>query len=382
MSVRYFYTTIKAIEGDRVFWCEVPQLRKSINAIAGSVADDEAVYFYLWQCLQNDPNNQLVKSHWMVFLQYRSCMVTQRVYQNVGHRIDADYETLFYYLLNLLSTAITNNPRNFYGNFQDNKTKPGFFRLILEKWTDKKLRNTLYNFLRGEYKTIGRTNLGIVSLFSANKIQKVLRASGIFNENHLLIFNCFREVKKASLRSLDEWQEEDWQQVIDRLQQLQPQVILTVEEVQAKLNQIGEIMRNHIDPPYSKFEPTNYDDNSNYFWENIPSKKPSNDLLQQQEIQEDIKKLLITQEEEVKQIVYYYYHQKMTQAQIANRLGVHSSTISREITQLCKKFYQLLCAREGKDCPILLNEIKLQSRQKQEIDAYLEYFCQSYLTQI
>lgn len=382
MSVRYFYTTIKAIEGDRVFWCEVPQLRKSIDAIAGSVVNDEAVYFYLWQCLQNDPNNQLVKSHWMVFLQYRSCMVTQRVYQNVGHRIDADYETLFYYLLNLLSTAITNNPRNFYGNFQDNKTKPGFFRLILEKWTDKKLRNTLYNFLRGEYKTIGRTNLGIVSLFSANKIQKVLRTSGIFNENHLLIFNCFREVKKASLRSLDKWQEEDWQQVIDRLQQLQPQVILTVEEVQAKLNQIGEIMRNHIDPPYSKFEPTNYDDNSNYFWENIPSKKPSNDLLQQQEIQEDIKKLLITQEEEVKQIVYYYYHQKMTQAQIANRLGVHSSTISREITQLCKKFYQLLCAREGKDCPILLNEIKLQSRQKQEIDAYLEYFCQSYLTQI
>jgi predicted DNA-binding protein (UPF0251 family) len=382
MSVRYFYTTIKAIEGDRVFWYEVPQLRRSIDAIAGSVANDEAVYLDLWQWLQNDPNNQLVKSHWMVFLQYRSCMVTQRVYKNVGHRIDADYETLFYYLLNLLATAITNNPRNFYGNFQDNKTKPGFFRLILEKWTDKKLRNTLYNFLRGEYKTIGRTNLGIVSLFSANKIQKVLRTSGIFTENHLLIFNCFREVKKASVRSLDKWQEEDWQQVIDRLQQLQPQVILTVEEVQAKLNQIGEIMRNHIDPPYSKFEPNNYDDNSNYFWENLPSKKPSNDLLQQQEIQEDINKLLITQEEEVKQIVYYYYHQKMTQAQIANRLGVHSSTISREITQLCKKIYQLLCAREGKDCPILLNEIKLQSRQKQEIDAYLEYFCQSYLTQI
>jgi RNA polymerase sigma factor (sigma-70 family) len=380
MSVRYFYTTIKAIEGDRVFWCEVPQLRKSLNAIARCVANDEAVYFYLWQWLQNEPNNQLVKSHWMVFLQYRSSMVTQRVYQNVGHRIDADYETLFYYLLNLLSTAIINNPSNFYGNFQDNKTKSGFFRLILGKWTDKKLRNTLYNFLRGEYKTIGRTNLGIVSLFSANKTQKVLRTSGIFNENHLLIFNCFREVKKASLRSLDKWQEEDWQQVIDRLQQLQPQVILTVEEVQAKLNQIGEIMRNHIDPSYSRFELNNYDDNSNYFWENLPSQKPSKDLLQQQEIQEDINKLLITLEEEVKQIVYCYYHQKMTQEQIANRLGVHSSTISREITQLCKKIYQLLCAREGKDCPKLLNEIKLQSRQKQEIDAYLEYFCQSYLT--
>lgn len=380
MSVRYFYTTIKAIEGDRVFWCEVPQLRKSINAIARCVANDEAVYLYLWQWLQNDPNNQLVKSHWMVFLQYRSSMVTQRVYKNVGHRIDADYETLFYYLLNLLSTAIINNPSNFYGNFQDNKTKSGFFRLILEKWTDKKLRNTLYNFLRGEYKTIGRTNLGIVSLFSANKIQKVLRTSGIFNENHLLIFNCFREVKKASLRSLDKWQEEDWQQVIDRLQQLQPQVILTVEEVQAKLNQIGEIMRNHIDPSYSRFELNNYDDNSNYFWENLPGQKPSKDLLQQQEIQEDINKLLITLEEEVKQIVYCYYHQKMTQEHIANRLGVHSSTISREITQLCKKIYQLLCAREGKDCPKLLNEIKLESRQKQEIDAYLEYFCQSYLT--
>lgn len=380
MSVRYFYTTIKAIEGDRVFWCEVPQLRRSLDAIARCVANDEAVYLYLWQWLQNEPNNQLVKSHWMVFLQYRSSMVTQRVYQNVGHRIDADYETLFYYLLNLLSTAIINNPSNFYGNFQDNKTKSGFFRLILGKWTDKKLRNTLYNFLRGEYKTIGRTNLGIVSLFSANKIQKVLRTSGIFTENHLLIFNCFREVKKASLRSLDKWQEEDWQQVIDRLQQLQPQVILTVEEVQAKLNQIGEIMRNHIDPSYSRFELNNYDDNSNYFWENLPGQKPSKDLLQQQEIQENINKLLITLEEEVKQIVYCYYHQKMTQEQIANRLGVHSSTISREITQLCKKIYQLLCAREGKDCPKLLNEIKLESRQKQEIDAYLEYFCQSYLT--
>ncbi|CCI34757.1 helix-turn-helix domain-containing protein [Microcystis aeruginosa] len=382
MSVRCFCTTIKAIEGNRVFWCEVPQLRRSLAAIARCVANDEAVYLYLWQWLQNEPNNQLVKSHWMVFLQYRSSMVTQRVYKNVGHRIDADYETLFYYLLNLLSTAIINNPSNFYGNFQDQKTKPGFFRLILGKWTDKKLRNTLYNFLRGEYKTIGRTNLGIVSLFSANKIQKVLRTSGIFNENHLLIFNCFREVKKASLRSLDKWQEEDWQQVIDRLQQLQPQVILTVEEVQAKLNQIGEIMRNHIDPSYSRFELNNYDDNSNYFWENLPGQKPSKDLLQQQEIQEDINKLLITLEDEVKQIAYCYYHQKMTQAQIANRLGVHSSTISREITQLCKKIYQLLCAREGKDCPILLNEIQLESRQKQEIDAYLKYFCQSYLTQI
>ncbi|MFM7475252.1 MAG: hypothetical protein ACKO2T_05815 [Microcystis aeruginosa] len=40
MSVRYFYTTIKAIEGDRVFWYEVPQLRRSINAIAGKVAND------------------------------------------------------------------------------------------------------------------------------------------------------------------------------------------------------------------------------------------------------------------------------------------------------------------------------------------------------
>ena len=150
MSARYFYTTIKAIEGDRVFLCEVPQLRKSIHAIARQVANDEALYLDLWQWWQNDPNNQLVKSHWMVFLQYRSCIVTQRVYQNVGDRIDADYDTLLYYLLNLLPTAITNNPSNFYGNFQDQKTKPGFFRLILEKWTDKKLSNTLYNFLRGE----------------------------------------------------------------------------------------------------------------------------------------------------------------------------------------------------------------------------------------
>ncbi|MDB9412758.1 hypothetical protein [Microcystis aeruginosa] len=68
MSVRYFYTTIKAIEGDRVFWCEVPQLRRSIDAIAGSVANDEAVYLDLWQWLQNDPNNQLVKSHWALLV--------------------------------------------------------------------------------------------------------------------------------------------------------------------------------------------------------------------------------------------------------------------------------------------------------------------------
>ncbi|MFM7711477.1 MAG: helix-turn-helix domain containing protein, partial [Microcystis sp.] len=115
MSVRYFYTTIKTIEGDRVFWYEVPQLRRSINAIAGKVANDEAVYLDLWQLLQNDPNNQLVKSHWMVFLQYRSSMVTQRVYQNVGHRIGADYGTLFYYLLKWLTTAITNSSSNFYG---------------------------------------------------------------------------------------------------------------------------------------------------------------------------------------------------------------------------------------------------------------------------
>jgi branched-chain amino acid transport system substrate-binding protein len=52
----------------------------------------------------------------MVFLQYRSCIVTQRVYQNVGHRIDADYDTLFYYLLNLLATAIINNPNSMITN--------------------------------------------------------------------------------------------------------------------------------------------------------------------------------------------------------------------------------------------------------------------------
>jgi RNA polymerase sigma factor (sigma-70 family) len=381
MSVRYFYTIIKAIDGDRVLWCEALQLRKSLNSVCQQVTDDEAVYIYLWQWLQNEPNNQLVKSHWIAFLQYRSCIVTQRIYQNTGHRIDADYETLLYYLLNLLSTVISKNPQDFYRNFQDKKTKPGFFRLILEGWTDKKLRNTLYNFLRGEYKTIGRTNLGIVSLFSPNKIQKILRTSSIFPENYLLIFNCFREVKKASLRSLDKWQDEDWQQVIDRFQQLQPQDILTIEEVREKLNHMGEVIRNHIDPPFSRFEPTNYDDHSNYFWENLASKNQSKDLLQHQAIQEDINKLLLTLEDEVKRIVYCYYYQKITQAQIANQLGVHPSTISREITQLCKKIYQLLCAWEGKDCPSLLSEIKLKSRQKQEIDAYLEYFCQPRLSQ-
>lgn len=381
MSVRYFYTIIKAIDGDRVLWREALQLKKSLDSVCQQVTDGEAVYIYLWQWLQNEPNNQLVKSHWIAFLQYRSCIVTQRIYQNAGHRIDADYETLLYYLLNLLSTVINKNPQDFYRNFQDKKTKLGFFRLILEGWTDKKLRNTLYNFLRGEYKTIGRTNLGIVSLFSPNKIQKILRTSSIFSENYLLIFNCFREVKKASLRSLDKWQDEDWQQVSDRLQQLQPQVIFTIEEVREKLNHIGEVIRNYIDPPYSRFEPINYGEHSNYFWENLPSNNQNKDLLQHQAIQEDINKLLLTLEDEVKQIIYCYYYQKITQAQIANQLGVHPSTISREITQLCKKIYQLLCALEGKDCPSLLSEIKLKSRQKQEIDAYLEYFCQSRLSQ-
>ncbi|GCA78577.1 hypothetical protein MiTs_00559 [Microcystis aeruginosa NIES-2521] len=40
LIVRYFYTTMKTIEGDRVFWWEVPQLRRLIDAIAGSVAND------------------------------------------------------------------------------------------------------------------------------------------------------------------------------------------------------------------------------------------------------------------------------------------------------------------------------------------------------
>ncbi|CAO5013847.1 hypothetical protein [Microcystis aeruginosa] len=31
---------MKTIEGDRVFWWEVPQLRRLIDAIAGSVAND------------------------------------------------------------------------------------------------------------------------------------------------------------------------------------------------------------------------------------------------------------------------------------------------------------------------------------------------------
>ncbi|GCA88124.1 MULTISPECIES: hypothetical protein [Microcystis] len=53
MSVSYFCTTIQAVEGDQVFWCEVPQLRGAINAIAGRVAKDEAVYLDLWQWLQN-----------------------------------------------------------------------------------------------------------------------------------------------------------------------------------------------------------------------------------------------------------------------------------------------------------------------------------------
>jgi RNA polymerase sigma factor (sigma-70 family) len=381
MSVRYFYTIIKAIDGDRVLWCEALQLRKSLNSVCQQVTDDEAVYVYLWEWLQNEPNNQLVKSHWIAFLQYRSCIVTQRIYQNAGHRIDADYETLLSCLLNLLSTAISKNPQDFYSNFNYKKTKLGFFRLILEGWTDKKLRNTLYNFLRGEYKTIGRTNIGIVSLFSQNKIQKALREAAIIDGNYLLIFNCFREVKKASIKSLDKWQDGDWRKVIDRFQQLQPQDILTIEEVREKLNHIGEVIRNHIDPPYSRFEPTNYDDHSNYFWENLPDKNQNKDSLQHQEIQESINKWLITLEDEVKQIVYCYYYQKITQAQIANRLGVHPSTVSRELTKLGKQIYQLLCAWEGKDCPSLISEIKLKSRQKQEIDAYLEYFCQSYLTQ-
>ena len=59
MSVRYLYTTIKAIEGDQVFWCEVPKLRSLIDAITGSVVNDEAVYLDLRQCLQKSEEANL-----------------------------------------------------------------------------------------------------------------------------------------------------------------------------------------------------------------------------------------------------------------------------------------------------------------------------------
>lgn len=368
MHLKYFYTSIEGIEQDRVKWSEVPRLRRSIESIREKLSEPRAIYRYLFDSLRSAGDRSLILCHWWAFLQRRCDRVAKPIYER-NRAITYDYETVFYTLLKDPRIA---KPSEFFRGFNSDRPKAEFFYPTLLNWTDTKLKHILYNSLRKNHQTIGRSNLGLVAISSLSIIREVSRGSGIDRADSLALVSCFKEVKNAGTLPIDRWKDEHFLPVVTRYREIQRDREITVKEIVETLDRVGQEIRNYLDPPFRKFDPIGKKGERD-IWENLPVSGGETERSGE-EIRDKIQKIMDSLPEETRQILAFRYQRQMTQAMIEEKLSIDQSKISRRLDSFRKQVYLAILAWNEDRDPNPSHEIKLTARQKKEIDDYLEWY--------
>ncbi|MEG3438933.1 hypothetical protein V0288_17530 [Pannus brasiliensis CCIBt3594] len=369
MHLEYFYTIKERIEGDRVNWIEVPRLRRSIESIREKISEPRAIYRYLFDSLPVANDRSSILCHWWAFLQRRCDRVAKPIYEQ-NRAIIPDYETVFY---KLIADPRIAKPIEFFREFDSDRPKAEFFYPTLLNWTDTKLRHILYNSLRKNYRSIGRSNLGLVAISSLSMIREISRGSELDRADSLALVSCFKEVRNAGKLPIDRWKEEHFLAVLTRYREIQNEREITIEELTETLDRIGREIRNYLDPPFRKFEPPLGEDGKKEIWENLPV-SGGETARSLEEIREKIQTIIDALPEETRQIVEFYYQRRMAQARIEEKLSIDQSTISHRLDAFRKQVYLTTLAWNEDRDPNTSEKIRLTARQRKDINDYLECY--------
>jgi RNA polymerase sigma factor (sigma-70 family) len=259
---------------------------------------------------------------------------------------DADY-------LLTIAHAIIQSPDNFFSNFRTAQVKSEYFYPTLISYTERRIEREIYEQLRRKtgLQTIGRSDLGLASRASQIRVKEALEYGGYSQpklSQYLQVWRCFQEFKQAVKYPVNEYQNQDFQEMADLYHQRHPEAAHINEKIIKEwLNRVGAAIRRFLNDQYPYTVSIDNPNNDNWL-ENRQQSPVIQDLLLLEEdsffneyserLKERLNNLLqtITNAEDRK-LLFCSHGLKLKQREIALEFKVKQYQISRRLAQLYQK---------------------------------------------
>jgi hypothetical protein len=353
MPLECFYTLPDRIEEHRIIWRVEPRLRDRVKKLGQKIDPfvelneeilEARIARYLFEELQQHPEHELLRTHWIAFLE-RRC---EKVANKLAHFCPNCFQDIV-----LMGSEVAINPRRFFDNFDSQRSRIEHWYPTLKRFSDTKIKHILIPKLikHTGIVTLGQSNLGLAARASRTRVKEALQHSGYGEAElyqYLLGWQCFQEFRNSLKLGVHRFNPEHFQQIYKRYCELQAELPLpevqksdiTGEEIKTWLENIGRAIRQFLDPPINSLDmPLHlqaFEEMS--LLENIPSKPILDEEMNQKVaalrefISQRLEELKETQE---KQLLLLRYGLELKQAQIGKELnGQAQYKICRILQQL------------------------------------------------
>ena len=339
MPLECFYTLPDRIEEHRIIWRIEPRLCAYINGLRQKL-EHEAEFTeeileariarYLFERLQQHPEDELLRTHWMAFLE-RRC---EKVASQLAHLSPNFFQDLV-----LMGAEVASHPVKFFEKFDSQRSRFEYWYPTLKRFSDSKIKYIIIPKFRDitGLDTLGRTNLGLAARSTRKQVKEALYHSGYGQaevSRYLLVWQCFQEVRNSLKLGINKFKYEHFQEISIFYGGVQKDLTLPEllkqdingEEIQSWLENIGKAIRQLLDPPVASLD-TNLHfqvDEDISLLESIPAQPFVDEEMNQTvaELKEFISHLLQELEEtQEKQLFFLRYGLEMKQAQIGKELG-------------------------------------------------------------
>ncbi len=390
MPLECFYTLPDRIEEHRIIWRVEPRLRDCVKKLRQKIDPlaelneeilEAPIARYLFEELQQHPEHELLRTHWIAFLE-RRC-------EKVAHKLAHFCPNCFQDIV-LTASEVALNPVIFFGNFDSQRCKIEHWYPTLKRFSDTKIKHILIPKLikLTGIVTLGQSNLGLAARSSRTRVKEALRHSGYREaelSQYLLGWQCFQEVRNSLKLGVNRFKPEHFQQIYKRYCELQAELALpevqklniTEEEIKTWLENIGRAIRQFLDPPLNSLSTHLHSQASEEIslLENIPSKPIVDEEINQKVaalrefIYHRLEELKETQE---KQLLMLRYGLELKQAQIGKELnGQGQYKICRILQQLNNRLLTQILHWVRQNM-----ELEPSSEELNEIEVVLRgYYC-------
>jgi hypothetical protein len=392
MPLECFYTLPDRLEEHRIIWRIEPRLRDRIDKLRQKIEHEaqfneeilEArIARYLLETLQQHPEDKLLQTHWIAFLERRS----EKVANQLANFYHIDFRDIV-----LMGSAVAIHPINFFKNFNSHRSQLEQWYPALKTFSDRKIKYILLPQLReltGEV-TLGLSNLGLAARSSRTRVKDALHHCGYGQAElyqYLLGWQCFQEVRNSIKLSINHFQPEQFRQIAQRYCELQADLALpeawqqhiTGEEIKTWLENIGKAIRQFLDPPLDSLDRPLHSQEAEdiSLLESISYKPTVDEEINQTAVslRDFIYHLLEEKATQEKQMLWLRYGLELKQTQIGKELnGQAQYKICRSLQQLNNRILTELWNWVRNNL-----EIEPSSEGLNEIEAVL---CQYYSDQI
>ena len=353
MPLECFYTLPDRIEEHHIIWRIEPRLcdrvnglRQKIDPLAGLNEEilEARIARYLFEKLQQHPEHELLRTHWMAFLE-RRC---EKVASQLAHFCPNCFPDIV-----LMGSEVAIHPVIFFKNFDSQRSRIEHWYPTLKRFSDTKIKHIIIPKLRGltGLDTLGQTNLGLAARSSRTRVKEALHHSGYTQaelSRYLLGWQCFQEVRNSMKLGVNKFNPEHFQEVAKRYCELQEELAspevrkqdITGEEIKIWLETIGKAIRQFLDPPLDSLDTPLHSQAAEdiSLLNSIPYQPIVDEDMNQQvaALREFISHLLEElKENQEKQLLWLRYGLELKQAQIGKELrGQAQYKICRILQQL------------------------------------------------